>query len=62
MALIYTTKGEIDEALLEKKLIVEDYPDATVTATEYFLGDELVKRDVDVALKGRDLNLAQASF
>ena len=62
MATIYTTKGDIEEALLTTKLVTEDYPDATVTATEYFLGDELVKRDVNVALKGKDLNLAQASF
>lgn len=60
--MIYTTKGDMPIADLLHKEVVEDYEDATVTAQEYYLGEELVRRDVHVALKGKELSMAQASF
>ena len=51
MALIQTTKGELDESLLEKKVgSVENDHEATVW-TEYWLDGELVHRSVHVHLK-----------
>ena len=60
--LIYTTKGELPADSLLHREVVQDFEDATVTAQEYYLGEELVRRDVHVALKGKELPMAQASF
>lgn len=53
--LIFTTKGDLPVDMLEQRVITEDYPDATTTATEYWLDGECVRRDVNVALKPKDL-------
>lgn len=59
---IHTTKGDLPLSELIHKQVVEEYEDATVTAQEYYLGEELVRRDVHVALKGKELPMAQAAF
>lgn len=50
MAKVHTTKGLINRDLLKVKDIVSDEPNARVIATEWFLGDELVRRDVAVSI------------
>lgn len=45
---VFTTKGLIERSQLQVKDIVTDEPTARVTATEWRLGDELVRRDVHV--------------
>ena len=60
--LIYTTKGNLPLSQLVHKEVIEDYDDAVITAQEYYLDDELVRRDVNVRLKGKELFMAQASF
>jgi hypothetical protein len=51
MALILTTHGEMDEALLEKREGVVDNEHEYTTWVEYWLGEELVHRSVHVTLK-----------
>jgi len=48
---ITTTKGEMDEALLEKKTGTIDNENETINWVEYWLEDELVHRSVDMVLK-----------
>lgn len=58
--MINTIHGPMDEALLEKRVIVSDEPDAKVTATEYWLDGELVHRSVHADLKSKGLFSPQA--
>ena len=51
MALVNTTKGEMDEALLEKREGSLDNDNESTTWVEYWLDGELVHRSVHVALK-----------
>jgi hypothetical protein len=51
MALITTTKGEMDESLLEKKDGFVDNDNEYTTWVEYWLGGEIVHRSVHVQLK-----------
>jgi len=51
MAIINTTKGEMDESLLEKKEGTIDNEDELTTWVEYWLEGELVHRSVHVTLK-----------
>lgn len=51
MALITTTKGDMDEALLEKKEGFVDNENEYTTWIEYWLEGELVHRSVHVQLK-----------
>jgi hypothetical protein len=51
MALITTTKGEMEESLLEKKTGFVDNENEYTTWVEYWLEDELVHRSVHVQLK-----------
>ena len=51
MALVTTTKGEMDEALLEKKEGVVDNENEFTTWVEYWLDGELVHRSAHVTLK-----------
>ena len=51
MALVNTTKGEMDEALLEKKEGLIDNDDEETRWVEYWLNGELVHRSVHVQLK-----------
>lgn len=57
---LFTTRGFVPEALLSKQVVVEEYPDATVTAHEFYIGAELVRRDVNLALKPKALFDLQA--
>lgn len=52
MAMIQTIHGEMDEALLEKRVPdVIDNDNETTSAVEYWLDGELVHRSVHVAFK-----------
>ena len=51
MALVNTTKGEMDDSLLEKKEGFVDNDDEYTTWVEYWLDGELVHRSVHVQLK-----------
>jgi len=51
MALIMTTKGDMDESLLEHRAGTVDDDNEFTTWTEYWLNDELVHRSVHVTLK-----------
>lgn len=50
MSQVHTTKGLVDRDLLEVKDIISDEPNARVIASEWFLGEELVRRDVAVSI------------
>lgn len=56
---IETTKGILPEELLMKKTEVFTSEDAVTTATEYWIGEELVHRSVSIELIGRDLTPVQ---
>jgi hypothetical protein len=64
MALITTIYGEMDEALLEKRIPDPvDNDNETTTAVEYWLNGELVHRSVHVHLKqGIELGTAIQGF
>ena len=63
MALVNTTKGEMDEALLEKKEGSVDNDNEVTTWVEYWLEGELVHRSVHVTLKKTvTLSAEAASF
>lgn len=63
MALVNTTKGEMDEALLEKREGNVDNDNEYTTWVEYWLDGELVHRSVHVQLKKSVvLSGAAASF
>ena len=49
--LVMTTKGEMDDALLEKKTGTIDNENETINWIEYWLEDELVHRSVDMVSK-----------
>ncbi len=49
--MIFTTKGEIDDALLEKKEGIIDNENETTRWVEYWHEGELVHRSVDMVLK-----------
>jgi hypothetical protein len=51
MALVTTTKGEMDESLLEKKEGFVDNDNEHTTWVEYWHEGELVHRSAHVALK-----------
>jgi hypothetical protein len=51
MALVITTKGEMDESLLEKREGSLDNDNEHTTWVEYWLDGELVHRSAHVALK-----------
>ena len=60
METIFTTHGHIPLSSLVKKITTEDAPDGFVTATEYRLGDEIVRRDVHVDIKAHAVLKLQA--
>ena len=63
MALVNTTKGEMDDSLLEKKEGFVDNDDEYTTWVEYWLNGELVHRSVHVQLKKSvGLTATSASF
>jgi len=49
--IVTTTKGEMDESLLEKREGSEETDSETVSYVEYWLDSELVHRSVHVVLK-----------
>jgi hypothetical protein len=51
MALVNTTKGEMDDSLLEKREGTIDNDNETTNWVEYWLDGELVHRSVDMVLK-----------
>jgi hypothetical protein len=51
MALVTTTKGDMEESLLEKKTGFLDNDNEYTTWVEYWLEGELVHRSVHVQLK-----------
>lgn len=59
MSLVMTTKGLLQKDSLTVRDVVVDEENARVTATEWYLDDELVRRDVNVNIL-RGLNLASA--
>ena len=63
MALITTTKGDMDESLLEKREGSVDNDNEITTWVEYWLDGELVHRSVHVTLKKTlTLSAVAASF
>lgn len=59
---ILTTKGVLDRSQLTVKDIVTEEGSVRVTATEWYLGDEMVRRDVNVnILCGQTLGTEQGS-
>lgn len=51
MALVNTTKGEMDDSLLEKKEGVDENDNERAEWIEYWLDGELVHRSVHMTLK-----------
>jgi hypothetical protein len=51
MALVTTTKGDMDESLLEKREGTVDNDNELTTWVEYWLDGELVHRSAHVTLK-----------
>jgi len=61
--MVTTTKGDMDEALLEKKEGLVDNDNEYTTWVEYWLEGELVHRSVHVQLKKSvELAVEAASF
>jgi len=61
MALVTTTKGEMDETLLEKKEGFVDNDVEYTTWVEYWLDGELVHRSAHVRLKTSPALFAEAA-
>jgi hypothetical protein len=53
---VQTTKGLIDRTSLTVKDIVTDGDNCRVTATEWYQGEEMVRRDVHVNILGPPRN------
>jgi len=51
MALVTTTKGDMDDSLLEKREGTVDNENETTSWVEYWLDEELVHRSAHVQLK-----------
>jgi hypothetical protein len=51
MAIVNTTKGEMEESLLEKREGVDDNDNERAEWVEYWLDGELVHRSVHMTLK-----------
>lgn len=61
--LVHTAKGLVERGQLTVKDITEEHDNARVIATEWYLGDELVRRDVNVnLLRGINLGSEQESL
>jgi hypothetical protein len=61
MALVTTTKGDMDDSLLEKREGSLDNDIEYTTWTEYWLDGELVHRSVHVTLKTSPALFAEAA-
>ena len=63
MAIVTTTKGDMDESLLEKREGSLNNDNESTTWVEYWLDEELVHRSVHVQLKKSvGLTIEAASF
>lgn len=63
MATVFTTKGDMDDSLLEKKEGVVDNDNEYTTWVEYWHEGELVHRSVHVTLKkAPEIGVVAASF
>jgi hypothetical protein len=62
MALIFTTKGDIEESLLTKTTGGHENDTEIVTWCEWVLNNEIVKRDVNMHLKQGLEAVPTASF
>jgi hypothetical protein len=61
--LVITTKGLVEREALTVKDVISEEDSARVTATEWYLGEELVRRDVNVnILRGLETPNDQQSF
>jgi hypothetical protein len=49
--IVTTTKGEMDDSLLEKREGSDETDNETISFTEYWLNGEMVHRSVHVTLK-----------
>lgn len=49
--IVTTTKGEMDDSLLEKRDGSDETDNETISFTEYWLNGEMVHRSVHVVLK-----------
>lgn len=61
MAVVNTTKGEMDVSLLEKREGVVDNENEMTTWVEYWLGEEIVHRSAHVTLKKMPPLFAEAA-
>ena len=61
MALVTTTKGDLDDSLLEKKEGSVDNDNEYTTWVEYWLNGELVHRSAHVRLKTSPALFAEAA-
>ena len=60
---VYTAKGVVNRDALTVKDIITEEGNARVTATEWFMGDELVRRDVNVnILVGQSFDSEQGAI
>jgi hypothetical protein len=59
--IVNTTKGEMDDSLLEKREGSLDNDNESTTWVEYWLDGELVHRSVHVALKKNVSSVAEAA-
>ena len=58
--IVTTTKGEMDDSLLEKREGSVDNDNENTTWVEYWLADELVHRSAHVRLKKPTISISEA--
>lgn len=51
MAVVWTTQGDIDESLLEVRMVERDEGNVIALAREWYKDGEMVRRDAWVTLK-----------
>jgi hypothetical protein len=61
--LVHTTEGLVEREQLQTKDIITEEDNARVIATEWYMGEKLVRRDVHVSiLRGQSLGTEQESM
>lgn len=61
--LVHTTEGLVERDQLQAKDIITEEDNARVIATEWYMGEKLVRRDVHVSiLRGLSLGAQQESM
>ena len=58
--IVNTTKGEMDDSLLERREGSVDNDNESTTWVEYWLADELVHRSAHVRLKKPTISISEA--